>query len=128
MGAEEVPVAGSRARGAPGTSAAAAWTRRGSPSSGGGAHVRLGVGVGHTGRLAEVLDGLALALGAAQQHAVLAGGGGQGQLVKGQALAAGLRACVCACSWWGGWRDWGWQGVCVWVVVVVVGAAWAACA
>lgn len=56
-----------------------------------GAHVGLGIGVGHTGGPAEVLDSLALALGAAQQHAVLAGGGSKGQLVKGQALATSLQ-------------------------------------
>jgi hypothetical protein len=40
----------------------------------------------------EVLDGLAVVLGAAQQHAVLACGALQGQLVKGQALTTSL--CV----------------------------------
>jgi hypothetical protein len=48
--------------------------------------------VGHTWRGAKVLDGLAVVLGAAQQHAVLASRALQRQLVKGQALAASLKA------------------------------------
>lgn len=55
-----------------------------------GAHVGARVAVRHTGRGAKVLDRLARVLGAAQQHAVLAGGPLQRQLVKGQALAASL--------------------------------------
>ena len=47
-----------------------------------------------TWREPEVLDRLALALGAAQQHAVLASGLLQSQLVEGQALATGLRTAV----------------------------------
>ena len=54
------------------------------------AHVRLGVGAGHTGR-AEVLDRLARELGTAEKRHALARGRLERELIKGEALAARLQ-------------------------------------